>query len=676
MADSERFRPDIQGLRAIAVAAVVLNHAGIPFVSGGYVGVDVFFVVSGFLISTHLLTGLERDGRIRFASFYARRARRILPAALVVLALSIVGAMIWVPPLLRPQVLKDAIATALYVPNYAFAAQGTDYLAQSSTPSLFQHYWSLGIEEQFYLVWPALLALVWLAGRRSRRALAVVLIVVVASSLACAVQLTFVEQPWAFFSLWSRAWELGAGGLVALVLRARARALPPMVAGVGGWLGLGGIAAAAVRYSSATAFPGWAAALPVAATALVILAGATPTRYGPQLLLGTRPLQFIGLISYPLYLVHWPILQLAQAARGAYEPLPLWAAALLAAGSAPVAWLLHRVVEDPARRARVLAAARPRRSLIGAGVGAAVTAGLAVGAIALTAIQPLHVATTVAVAGPTDPPRVTGVVASNLRPSLAAAADDNPALYADGCEVGYTSSIPHPCTYGSGDETVVLFGDSHAAQWYPALQRVVDRRGATLVTQTKSACASIDIALSRGGAPYTACATWRAAVIAQLRADPPDLVVLADYANPDFLDDADADGQWRRGLDATITELRAVTRVAVIADTPDLRDSPSVCLSAHLSDAAACARPASLALDAPGREATVAATAATGTPLIDLTDYFCTEQCAPIIGNVLVYRDSHHITATYAAELADPLGCRLLPHLASAAVGAGVTRPQ
>ena len=668
MADSERFRPDIQGLRAIAVGAVLLDHAGIPFVSGGYVGVDVFFVISGFLISTHLLTGLEEEGRIRFASFYAKRARRILPAALVVLALSVIGALIWVPPLLRVQVLKDAIATALYVPNYSFAVQGTDYLAQSTTPSLFQHYWSLGVEEQFYLIWPALLALVWLVGRRSRRALGIVLIVVVVSSLVCAIQLTFVEQPWAFFSLWSRAWELGAGGLVALALRARPSALPPVAAGILGWLGLAGVVAGAVLYSGDTVFPGFAAILPVGATALVILAGGTPARFGPQLLLGTRPFQFLGLISYPLYLVHWPILQLAQAARGYYDPLPLWATALLALGSVPVAWLLHRLVEDPARRTGWLARARPRRSLLAAGAGAAVTAGIAVAAIALTAMQPLHVGESVTAAGPTDPPQVTRVVAANLTPSLTKASDDNPTLYADGCEVGYTPSTPHPCTYGSGGDTIVLFGDSHAAQWYPALQRIADVQDDTLVTQTKSACASIDIELSWAGTPYTSCDRWRTAVIDQLRAKPPALVVLANYGNPDFADGTDTAGQWQRGLEKTITELQAFTRVVVIADTPDLRDSPSVCLSAHLSDAAACARPASLALDAPGRKATVAATAATNAPLIDLTDYFCTDVCAPIIGNVLVYRDSHHVTATYAAELAGPLSRQLLPHLA---VGSG-----
>jgi peptidoglycan/LPS O-acetylase OafA/YrhL len=662
MADSERFRPDIQGLRAIAVVAVVLNHAGL--VSGGYVGVDVFFVISGFLISTHLVTGLERDGRVRFATFYARRARRILPASLAVLVLSIVGAMIWVPPLLRASTMQDAIATALYVPNYAFAVQGTDYLAQSTTPSLFQHYWSLGVEEQFYLVWPALLALVWLVGRRSRVALGVVLAVVVASSLACAVVLTYVDQPWAFFSLWSRAWELGLGGLAALALRARPALLPPVVAGVAGWAGVAGIVVAALVYRGSTVFPGWAAILPVASTALVIVAGATPARFGPQLVLGLRPFQFVGLISYSLYLVHWPLLQLPQAAVGYQNPLPLWAKALLAVVAIPVAWLMYRFVEDPARRAPWLARARPRWSLGAAGVGAAAVAGLAVVAIAVTAAMPLDAGRTVARTAPSDPPQATGIVASNLTPSLRHASSDNPGIYADGCEVTYTSSTPIPCSYGSGGKTIVLFGDSHAAEWYPALQQMVDASGDTLVTQTKSACASIDIEQTWEGAPYTSCDTWRDAVIAQLRAHPPAMVVLADFASS--ATGADPAADWQRGMESTIRTLAAFTTVVLLADTPNLRDSPGVCLSAHLDDTASCTKTAAAALAAPGRVGTAAAAASTGTPLIDLTGYFCSDVCPPIIGNVLVYRDSHHMSATYSASLAGPLGDRLLPLLAAA----------
>ena len=269
------FRPDIQGLRAIAVLLVVLFHSGVETLSGGYVGVDVFFVISGFLITTHLLETLARDGRISFGAFYAKRARRILPAALLVATLTLVAAWIWMSPLLMRSVVGGAIATALYVPNVFFALEDTDYLAET-TPSVFQHYWSLGIEEQFYLLWPALLAVgFWLCHRRERHVMVLVAAVTAASFLA-GVAMMGISEPWAFFSLPTRAWELGVGGLVAFLLRSGARWLQWRRTGLLAWAGLAGIVAIAVTLDEGTAFPGWIAALPVLATAAMIIGGAAP----------------------------------------------------------------------------------------------------------------------------------------------------------------------------------------------------------------------------------------------------------------------------------------------------------------------------------------------------------------------------------------------------------------
>ena len=663
------FRPDIQGLRAIAVLAVLVDHAGVPFFGGGYVGVDVFFVISGFLISGQLLDRLQTDGRIGFADFYARRARRILPAALVVLALSVVGALIWMPPLLLPQTLGDAIATALYVPNYAFAAQGTDYLTVGA-PSLFQHYWSLGVEEQFYLLWPALLGLIYLV-RRSRLLLGIAISVVIVVSLALCIAMTARDQPWAFFPLWTRAWELGAGGLLAVVIGRGSRErplLPAVVAAVIGWAGLTAIAASTVAFSSATAFPGVAAVLPVAGAAAVILGGSVPSRGGPVLLLGRRPLLFLGAISYSLYLVHWPILVLARAAAGPYAELPGIVTVALGIAAIPVAWALHRLVEDPVRRAGWLSRARARRALVATGAGVAAVAALSALALAVTVVQPLDDGHSVFASEPSAPPVATAVVPANLEPSLRAAADDNPALYDDGCEVGYTPSVPHPCLFGdAAAPRVVLFGDSHAAQWFPALNEAARAGAFRLETQTKSACPSAEAELVWGGGPYVRCDRWRDAVIAQLRADPPALVILANYSAPDFADRTDEAGQWQRGLESTIAQLSAFTRVVVIADTPDLKEDPAICLSAHLDSASLCGRPSSVALDSPARIAERRATASTGTPFIDLTSYLCTaDLCPAIIGSTLVYRDSHHLTATFSTTMADVLAARITPLVGSA----------
>ncbi|NNC11587.1 acyltransferase [Planctomonas sp. JC2975] len=660
------FRPDIQGLRAIAVGAVVANHAGLPFLPGGYVGVDVFFVISGFLITSLLLRELDEKGRIDFTGFYSRRARRILPASFAVLVLSVIGAVIWIPPLLRVQMLRDAIATALYVPNFALAIRGTDYLNASSAPSLFQHYWSLGVEEQFYVLWPPILAAVFFARRFRGVATLTVGVLVAVSFVVCVVE-TFHAQPWAFFSLWTRAWELGIGALAALVLRRWQPRQRSRSAAIASWLGLVGIVTSCVVLNEQTTFPGYLAALPVIATALAIVGGASESRWNSSFVLSRRPFQFIGAISYSLYLVHWPMLVLAQAIVGYYTPLPLWAGSLIAASAVPIAWLLYRFVEVPARHPAWLIRGRPRRSLGLAAAATATVASVAALAIVATILVPLDSGRAIAASAPTAPPITSGFVPSNLTPSLAASSTDNPAIYAQGCEVGYTPSTPHPCSTGPEHAPrIVLFGDSHAAAWYPALERIAADNGFQLVTETKSACPSVDVEISWASAPYSSCDAWRASVIHQLRDDPPAMVVMSNYTNPDFQDKSHESTQWQRGLESSLDQLKDVTQVAVIADTPDLRVSPTVCLSANLRSADACARPAAVALNTPGRVAESVAAKRAGVPLIDMTEYFCTtRQCPVISGNVLMYRDSHHITATYSARLTPALEHRLGPLLAA-----------
>ncbi|GAB3389751.1 acyltransferase family protein [Humibacter soli] len=709
-APSDRgFRPDIQGMRALAVLAVVANHAGLPFATGGYVGVDVFFVISGYLITAHLVREHDATGRVRFGAFYARRARRILPASFAVLAATVAAAMLLVAPAVRPQVLGDAIATALYVPNLAFAAQQTDYLA-NTTPSVFQHYWSLGVEEQFYLVWPALLVGVWALGmwmtRRvsnrmtdlraqdpmaprattATRTAAVVITVVLAAvlvvSLVACVTQTYTDEPIAFFSPWTRAWEFGAGAVVALVMRGkrafagersgagepsgageRSGVLRLAISGALAWAGLLVILACCALYSAGTTFPGVAVILPVLGAVAMIVGGTGESRFGPARVLALRPVLFVGAISYSLYLVHWPVLELAQASVGYEHPLALWQTAALAVVSVPIAWLLYRFVETPARRARSGPAARPRRTLIAAGTGSAVLAATCAVALIVATAAPLASSRAAASAPPAAPPVETSYVPTNLTPDLEHAADDDPELYSDSCELDSTASVPHPCVFGSGQKTIALFGDSHAAQWFPAMRRVADDAGYRLLTQTKSGCPAADVEVDYKGAPYASCDTWRASVIEQLQSDPLDVIVIADYVDPVFEKAGDEASQWERGMRSTIEALAPHAQVVVLADTPDMGTSPVACLSAHLTSADDCARPASDVLDSATRAAQKSTAAALGVPLIDVNDYLCGRTCPAIIGDTLVYRDSHHLTATFAAELAGPLGSKLDPLL-------------
>ncbi|NJI60705.1 acyltransferase [Microbacterium oxydans] len=655
---SSDFRPDIQGLRAVAVLAVVLYHAGLPFMPGGYVGVDVFFVISGFLITTHLLQGLATDGRVRFASFYARRARRILPASFVVLVATVLAALIWVPPLLMNEVWRGAVATALYVPNMLFAVEGTNYLAET-TPSLFQHYWSLGIEEQFYLVWPLLLALGW-RWLRSRRVLFVALVILVVLSFAAGLVLTFRNQPWAFFLLPTRAWELGIGGIVAFLLLRRPGLIPASLAGVLGWLGVALMVGPVFLFTSQTAFPGYWAAVPVVGTALVVLAGASRSRFAPTTMLSLSGMQFIGKISYSLYLVHWPVLLVPQIAAGYANPLPLWATLALAGICIPLAWLLFHYVEETGRSATWLVKARPRRSLLAALAGSVLCVAIAAGALLYSNSRPLYADRSAEAASISTEPKFTPFVPDDLVPALRAASGDQPDTYDDGCHLSFADIELEPCVYGDpADPRIVLFGDSHAAQWFPALEEFAVANGYSLENRTKSSCASISATMLRDGVPYVQCDEWRSAVIAHLNDEQPALVLLSNFGYNEISHaGGDESGAWGEALRRTLEAIEAPT--AVIADTPNLGETPSVCLSAHLDDTAACALSQNRAMDSPTRAIEKEVAASDGAGYLDFTDYICgADVCGTIQGDTLVYRDAHHLTASFSRLLA-PAADRLL----------------
>lgn len=653
------FRPDVQGLRAIAVLLVVLYHAGVSRLSGGYVGVDVFFVISGFLITTHLLEMLQTHGRIRFGSFYAKRARRILPASLLVGLLTVVAAWIWMPPLLMNEVARGAVAAALYVPNMLFVSQETNYLAETS-PSVFQHYWSLGIEEQFYLFWPAILALGFWLGRRSEKRLLIMAAVLTVGSFALCVAWMGVSQPWTFFSLPTRAWELGAGALVAFLMRTGAPWLRRAGIGLLSWVGLGLLLGVGLLYQEETPFPGYTAALPVIATALLIIGGAAPGALNANRLLSLRPFQFVGAISYSLYLVHWPLLVIPQVAVGEENPLPLWSTLALGALAVPVAWLLFRFVERP-----VIAWSPLRtRSQLWTGVSA-----LAASAVLIAAGSGAHLATeqedtttdkTASAEEVTEEPEGTDFVPANLTPTLEDADDDNPAIYDNDCHRDKEGTDSSGCQIGDNEDAplVFLFGDSHAASWYPALEELAKDGKIRLDTNTKNSCYSANVQEELEGVPYTDCDQWRQGVIDRINEEQPELVLMANYGAERIdrlggTDDFGAD--WQQSMESTISAIDG-PQVDVIADVPHQDVTPAVCLSKDLESADECAIPRAEAFDPAVVEAEKAATEDTDARYLDFSDYLCNEEeCPMIIGNILVYRDGHHLTAHYSRELTEPL---------------------
>jgi peptidoglycan/LPS O-acetylase OafA/YrhL len=702
-------RRDIEGLRAVAVLAVVLFHAGVPGLDGGFVGVDVFFVVSGFLITGLLARELAGTGRVRLARFYGARARRLLPASSLALVTTTVAAALLLPPLQTRAVLGDAMASALYVGNYRLARQGIDYLAADAPPSPFQHYWSLGVEEQFYLVWPALMiATAWVVRRvlrrRSRPAPAAgpfvgVLAVVAALSFAVSLSWTQAQPPWAFFSLPARAWELAVGGLVAL-LAAGQRSLPGPVAGLAGWTGLALVLGSCARLGEATPYPGVAALGPVLGTALVVAAGGTSVRWGVERVLVLAPLRAVGRCSYSWYLWHWPALLLVPVAVGRDLPLP--GRLGVAAGSGVLAVLTTRLVEDPVRFAGPLRRSPGRSLLVG---GVATVASLVVAGAALVAV-PRPVGTGAgastprldsAGATPTGPAPASAVdpadalvdhltgqvqaavaasvgagpVPANLTPPLADAATDKPDVFVNGCVRSWLYVGQGECASAAvtSPTTVALVGDSHAAMWQPAMEDVAAQRGWRLETLAKVTCPLFDLPINSPylDREYTECEQWRGQIMDRLRAEHPALIVLgtAHHYGQDFGFTVYS-RQWTDALTRTVAELRSTgATVLVLGPVPNPRMNVPTCLSGHLDSAAACGLPRAGALDDAGVAAEAAATAAGGGQYADVSAFFCTaDRCPVVVGDRLVFRDDNHITVQYARWLSPVLGAlvdRALP---------------
>ncbi|MEV6494210.1 acyltransferase family protein, partial [Actinoplanes sp. NPDC051633] len=634
--EAEGFRPDIEGLRAVAVLLVVLGHAGVPFVSGGFVGVDVFFVISGFLITSLLL----RQRPISFARFYARRMLRLLPAATVVLLTTLAAAWLWLTPVRFTEYAWDAVASSTWWVNLRLAITGTDYFA-TGPPSPFQHFWSLAVEEQFYLVWPLLIVLF-------RRRLVAVLGGLIAVSFAAGVLELQRAGSWAYFGPHTRAWELGIGALLAVVPLRRAPR----------WLsfaGLAAIAVAAVVFDDGTPFPGYAALLPVLGTAAVIAARDTTS------ILSVRPAQEIGRLSYSLYLWHWPVLVIAGAGHGLAVKLALCVGAL------GLAWLTYRFVENPVRHLRALRV-HPARGLA-LGLVLATTAAT----ISLVAVR--H-PPSVSAGGPAAAPvsaRLHDLLAaagkpeplpSNLTPALAAAKDDLNKTYKNGCHLAADQTETKPCVFGdvSATKSVVLFGDSHAAQWFPAFEASAARNGWRLMSWTRSGCspAGIDLVAGNLKRPYPQCTTWRGETIKRIRALAPDVVVVTGKTNYRSLLDgspADPDAAWRDGWGETLSSLRgAAKQVVVLGDTTNLPSSPTECLAAHPDDVSDCAVPVADALDGPGWRAAVRqAASANGARFVDPVPWLCATRCPVVLGNLLVYRDDNHISTAYTEFLASRL---------------------
>jgi peptidoglycan/LPS O-acetylase OafA/YrhL len=525
-----KFRPDIEGLRAVAVVLVVLSHLGLVF-RGGYVGVDVFFVISGFLITRQLTTELSRTDRISFARFYARRVRRILPAATVVIVGTLLACWRWDSPLQVKSDALDALFSAFSGVNWRLAQNGTNYFLSTAPPSPFQHFWSLSVEEQFYAVWPVLLLVAGLVARRrgsGRKPLVWALLTIMAASLALSVITTASSPSWAYFGTQTRAWELALGALLAVTVDVWTR-MPPALASQMSWLGLGLITLAALSYTSETNYPGVAVVLPVTGAAFVIAGGCPGWSRGAELLLMRRPAQFLGRVSYSWYLVHWPMLTILPMATG--HPLTLAEKLFVLFGSLALATAMFYLVERPIRASALLV----RKPRYGLALGALLAATSVGGTMLVTNL--------VYIPGGTGPVRsVTAApglqvvdnalaaavkltkLPADVTPSLSAAPTDF-SFTTNNCMAAQPATAPPAngaCTFGDtrAQRTIVVVGDSHANAWSPAIDAFAKQYHWRFILYAKAACPP-------GVYPtfvspvtnqiYSECNQWRQNVFARLK---------------------------------------------------------------------------------------------------------------------------------------------------------------
>ncbi len=536
-AKQREFRPDIQGLRALAVGMVVFYHLYPSLMTGGFAGVDVFFVISGFLITGHLLREYRKAGRVGLLEFWGRRAKRLVPAAALVLTVTWAASRLVLPATRLADTAAQIKASALYYENWQLAGNAVDYLKSDSAASPVQHFWSLSVEEQFYLGWPFLFVFAGLVAltvrrrarhsrqgieqaRRARghRVLILLAAAVVAGSLWYSVYDTRVNPSGAYFVTTTRIWELGLGGLIALLPERLGRRLSRL--GLLGWAGLGLVIASAFALSGTQAFPGVLAVAPAGGAALLILGGSAAARFGPSRLTSAGPLVFIGGISYSLYLWHWPVIVLWTTWRG--HPVGPVSGPVIAVAAVLLSWASKVWVEDKVRTAKLLS---------GHGWRSVSTALAAVVPVVLVS---LYIAAEPAPWNGRLGPNYPGAAAlahttEKFKPAPVVPQPDAislPTYWQQGCLVPVASPTPKECAYGDTSHpvlTVALVGDSMAGDWFTPLEKIAADRHWELVTELHSVCPlSSAMMITPGtGGPYTSCHSWGAAVMHDLLTQDP-----------------------------------------------------------------------------------------------------------------------------------------------------------
>jgi peptidoglycan/LPS O-acetylase OafA/YrhL len=657
-----RFRPDLEGLRGVAILLVVLFHAGVSVFSGGFVAVDVFFVLSGYFITGVLARELVAEGKVDVTRFLSGRALRLLPALIYVVVATLFLVMWLYAPIDRAPIAGTARSVALYAGNVQFANNNIDYFSSGENP--FLHTWSLAVEEQFYLVWPFLFVLVAFMAQRSReteteaeggggdntaltrRRLLTGIITAGILSLAASLWLTKTAQPTAFFGMTTRVWEFALGGVLALLMTESAEDR----SGLGTVLQIGGIAALAYAvwfFDRGTPYPGVAALVPALAAVALLLGGQFAPESAVSRVLSVEWLRTLGRLSYAWYLWHWPLVGVGHVLTpelGVFGGLA-WSAVALGP-----AWWTYHFVELPWRNG---AASKMTPDLIGpAALGISIS-------MAITA----HTAM-----------RMSTAQASALPQKVFASARVDRMQH--GCWAETVDVPVGACEFGdvNSNTVIALFGDSHAEHWLGGLDRAGKANGWKFVAMVKGGCPVPTMTAAQSGRIerwYRECARYREATIQRIVAMRPTAVLLSNWDHYLPIDGkGDAwqvkESTWRQGLRRTYERFTSagITTIAMRGTPKTWFDVPA-CLSrqaARLPFARECKYDRSRAYVRAGIEAQNSA--ARGLPIrfVDMNDQICAgPRCSVMRNGIVMFTDDNHLTRTFSSSLAPVLGARLAP---------------
>ena len=636
-------RPDIQALRALAILSVAVYHFWPHAARGGFVGVDIFFVISGYLITGQLWRQVQADGRVKFSLFWARRARRLLPVSLLVIVLTALASLVIMPYTRSMLIFDEASASATYWQNWLMIFKATDYLQQNiGSLSPFQHFWSLSVEEQYYIFWPLLVWLVLWSGLKLRATIknrswmaAGLLTLIVVLSLAASVKLTQVDAPLAYFSTFTRAWEFAGGALIAVVIDQGLIRVssPERRSFVWFFAGCALMLLSIFGFTSSTPFPSFWASVPTLGAMLAIFGGESENRLMPRRAIAWSPVQFFGNISYSLYLWHWPLLVLVPIWYG--KDIGNFWSLIVFLVAICLAYLSKRFIEDPVRFGWL--SRRGDFTQLTLSVIAMVAVVIAANSLNVRAADVLS----------------HSFAAKEFTPSLADVQNDESAIDKHSCAVAKAEDAFRTCDYGDrhGSITVALLGDSHLRQYFAPLNAIAIAHHWRVTLISKSACPPLAAGFNLGSNPDPTCKTWQVSLGNYLQARQPfDLVI----SSASSLVTSKVKNLGKSFAALVKSQTVRGSKWLLVRDNTKPRSNFLACIEAHQRQVAAkCSVSKSFGLQ-PFDRLPNAVAGIKGVTVADFTNIYCPLQCSPVINNIIVYRDHSHLTNTFAITLRKP----------------------